>query len=409
MIPFVVASGLLVGLVLTGPKPLPGSSSGFGPAGSAETFPARVMEILEEGMIDLGDVSQTYQILRVEMLEGPWRGVFFEVDYGRRQIRPSGITVRPGEKILVAVSEDPGGFLQAYFVDFVRTPALAWLLGAFVVFSILVSGWKGLRSLLAMALSLAVILWYLIPRVLRGDDPLSATLTSAFVILACTLYLVYGWTLKTHAAVLGTFLALVLTGFLATVFVSLTRLTGFGSEQALFLSQASATPINLQGLVLGGVLVGALGVLDDLVITQAAAVFELHLATPGMRYRELLARGMRIGRDHVAATVNTLVLAYAGASLPLLLLVSLSGEQWLSFLSREFVAEEVVRTLVGSLGLMAAVPITTALSCLVALHHGRLGRLRRFLGPFTLSDVHEGGLSAFSLLPSGQDPDSADG
>jgi len=255
-----------------------------------------------------------------------------------------------------------------------------------------VSGWKGVRSLLAMALSLAVILWYLIPRVLHGDDPLSATITSAFVILACTLYLVYGWTLKTHAAVLGTFLALVLTGVLATVFVSLTRLTGFGSEQALFLSQVSATPINLQGLVLGGVLVGALGVLDDLVITQAAAVFELHLATPGMRYRELLARGMRIGRDHVAATVNTLVLAYAGAALPLLLLVSLSGEQWLSFLSREFVTEEVVRTLVGSLGLMAAVPITTALSCLVALHHGRLGRLRRFLGPFTLSDVPEAAL-----------------
>jgi uncharacterized membrane protein len=347
-----------------------------------------VIEIVEEGVVDLGDLSQPYQILRARVLEGPWNEVVFEIDYGRRQVRAPGPPIRTGEQILLTVSEGPGVLPQAYFVDFVRTPPLTWLLGAFVALSILISGWKGVRSLLAMALSLAVILAYLLPRILQGDDPVTISVTGAFVILASTLYLVYGWTLKTHAAVLGTLAALVLTGLLAAFFVTFTRLTGFGSEEAMFLSQQSATPINLRGLVLSGILIGALGVLDDLVITQASAVFELYSLNPRATFGELFRRGMRIGQDHVAATVNTLVLAYAGAALPLLLLVSLSGEQWVNFLNREFVTEEVVRTLVGSLGLMSAVPLTTGLACAVALHQARLGRLRSYLGPATLGDEH---------------------
>jgi uncharacterized membrane protein len=200
--------------------------------------------------------------------------------------------------------------------------------------------------------------------------------------------MVYGWTLKTHAAVLGTFSAQIITRLLAAFYVSLTRLTGFGSEEAMFLSQVQAN-LNLRGLVLGGILIGALGVLDDLVITQASVVFELHAANPAFDLRELFRRGMRIGQDHVAATVNTLVLAYAGAALPLLLLVTQAGENWVNFVNREFVAEEIVRTLVGSLGLMSAVPLTTGLAGLVALHHGRLGQRGHYLGPATLTTGHD--------------------
>jgi uncharacterized membrane protein len=228
---------------------------------------------------------------------------------------------------------------------------------------------------------------YILPRILAGGDPILVSITGAFAILASTLYLVYGWTLKTHAAVLGTFIALIMTGLLAAYYVDLTRLTGFGSEEAMFLSQQQAT-INLRGLVLGGILIGALGVLDDLVITQASVVFELHAANPAFDLRELFRRSMRIGQDHVAATVNTLVLAYAGAALPLLLLVMQSGENWVNFANREFVTEEIVRTLVGSLGLMSAVPLTTGLACLVALNHARLGPLSRFLGPATFGHEH---------------------
>ena len=353
-----------------------------------DTVRARVLEIVEAGEVDMGGVLQPYQIARVQILEGPFEETTFEIDYGRRQIRPGAHPLRVGQQLIVTIAEAPDRLPQAFFIDFIRTPPLLWLLGAFVIVSLVISGWKGLRSLLAMLVSFTVIFAYILPRILAGADPVWISITGSFVILASTLYLVYGWTLKTHAAVLGTLTALVITGLLAALFVDLTRLSGYGSEEAMFLSQQQVS-LNLRGLVLGGILIGALGVLDDLVITQASVIFELQAANPTLKLGSLFQRGMRIGQDHVAATVNTLVLAYVGAGLPLLLLVSISGENWANFLNREFVTEEVVRTLVGSLGLMLAVPLTTGLACLVALHHDRLGGLRRYLGPASQITEHD--------------------
>jgi uncharacterized membrane protein len=176
-------------------------------------------------------------------------------------------------------------------------------------------------------------------------------------------------------------LTLLITGLLSSYFVNLTRLTGFGSENAMFLVQMADARINLRGLVLAGMLIGALGVLDDLVTSQSSAVFELRTADPNLDLHGLYGSAMRIGRDHVAATVNTLFLAYAGAALPMLLLFSLSGERYGYLVNLEFVTEEIVRTLVGSLGLIMAVPISTMLASLLALYNQRLGSLRRYLGP----------------------------
>ena len=163
--------------------------------------------------------------------------------------------------------------------------------------------------------------------------------------------------------------------------MNLTRLTGFDSEEAMFLLQQSSVQINLQGLLLGGMLIGALGVLDDLVITQSSVVFEIRGTDPGLTLRGLFWRAMRVGQDHVAATVNTLVLAYTGAALPLLLLFSLSGDSFGNLINLEFIAVEIVRTLVGSLGLIAAVPITTGLASALALNRKKLGRIEPYLGP----------------------------
>jgi uncharacterized membrane protein len=392
-VPAVIVSLLLVTLVMVWAVPLLRSPNNpdaleTNPTAGADTYKARVIEIIETGEIELGEgLTQPYQIAAIRLMEGPFADVRFEIDYGRRQIRPAGTGLRTGEQILVTIAQAPDQLPEAFFVDWVRTPPLLWLLAAFIAVSLLVSGWKGLRSLVAMALSLLIIVMFILPRILAGGDPVTVSIMGAFAILACTLYLVYGWTLKTHAAVLGTFTALIITGLLAGYYVSLTRLTGFGSEEAMFLSQEAT--INLRGLVLGGILIGALGVLDDLVITQASVIFELHAANPALDLRALYRRGMRIGQDHVAATVNTLVLAYAGAALPLLLLVTQAGENWVNFVNREFVTEEIVRTLVGSLGLMSAVPLTTGLACLVALYHGRLGQLGQYLGPATLADGHD--------------------
>jgi uncharacterized membrane protein len=347
----------------------------------AETVRARVLEIIEEGEIELGGVTQQYEILRVELLEGPYTGIPMEVDYGRRQVRPEGMTFRPGDQILVTIGKRQDGVLSAYFVDYVRTGTLGWMALVFAAAIILISRWKGVRSLVGMAFSLLVIIGYIIPHILKGEDPVRVSIIGSAILLGVTLYLTYGWTLKTHASVLGMLLVLILTGTLAWLFVGAARLTGTGDESAMFLMQMSEARINLRGLLLGGIIIGALGVLDDLVTTQSSAVFELHAADDTLGFRSLFTRAMRIGQDHVAATVNTLLLAYAGASLPMLLLFSLSGGNYASLLNYAFVAEEVVRTLVGSLGLVAAVPITTAIATGLALYHHRLGGLRPYLGP----------------------------
>jgi uncharacterized membrane protein len=191
-----------------------------------------------------------------------------------------------------------------------------------------------------------------------------AVVGSAAIMFAA-LYLAHGINARTTTAVLGTVGALFVTGVLAWIFVAGTHLTGLASEESGLLA-ASLSGVSLRGLLLGGIVIGSLGVLDDVTVTQASAVWELHQANPALGFQRLYAAGIRIGRDHIASTVNTLVMAYAGASLPLLVLFTLANRNLGDVLSGEIVAQEIVRTLVGSVGLVAAVPITTALAAFVA-------------------------------------------
>lgn len=373
------------------PQPSPADVAptlGYG----SEAVKGEITEILEEGQIQLGDVTQSYQVLRVKILEGDLQGLELVVDYGKKQLRPEGLDLQPGDRVFLTIGRDTSNTIQARFLDFERTGPLLILFGTFVLFSVLISGWKGVRALLGMGISIGVIILFIIPQILGGKDPVLVSVSGAFLLLAVTLYLVYGWTLKTHSAVLGVLSSLILTALLAHYFVNLARLTGFGNEDALFLMQQSAVGINMQGLVLGGMLIGALGVLDDLVITQASVVFELFNLDPEMTFGDLFKRSMRVGQDHVAATVNTLVLAYAGAALPLFLLFSISGARIGYLLNLEYVAEEVVRTMVGSLGLIAAVPFTSLLASLIAKRSiAGGGGIWKYLGPATSEgDVHHG-------------------
>lgn len=348
----------------------------------SENIRAQVVEIIEDGEIDLGGLVQRYQIARVDLEQGDYSGILMEMDYGKRQILPAGaIYLQPGDEVLVTVSTSPDGVLNVYFADFVRINPLLWLFAIFAVAILLISRWKGLRSLLSLAFSLMVIIGFIIPAILSGKDPVPVSISGSIVLLAVTLYLTYGWNLKTHSSVISMILVLLITGLLAVIFVNFTRLRGTGDESALFLLQSMDLRINLRGLLLGGMIIGALGVLDDLVTTQASAVFELHHANASLGFGELFRSAMRIGQDHVAATVNTLVLAYAGASLPMFLLFSLGRGNYGTLVNFEFVAAEIVRTLVGSLGLVAAVPLTTVMAIYFALRVESLGWARRFLGP----------------------------
>ncbi|MCB2209849.1 YibE/F family protein [bacterium] len=350
---------------------------------NSNTAPAEVTAIVEQGQVTLGEVAQTFQIAAVTIQDGEYAGQTFEIEYGNRQIRNEMILLSAGDEILVTISSVPNGDVNVQFTDFQRRSSMLLLLGIFVVLSVVISGWKGVRSLLGILLSLAVIVLIILPGIQEGKDPLTISILGAFLFMAFSLYLVYGWTVKTHAAVLGSLFALAITGFLAYVFVNHARLTGYGDENMFFISQLTGNTLNTRSLLLAGVLIGTLGVLDDLVISQASAVFELFRSKPEQDFRSLFRSAMTIGQDHIAATVNTLVLAYAGASLPMLLLFSFRNVDIGMAVNLEFIAEEIVRTMVGSLGLFAAVPITTALSAAIAVNYRNFGKMKTYLGPLT--------------------------
>jgi len=356
----------------------------------SQTVLSRVTDIVEEGQINLGGRNQLYQVMHVEVLEGDYKGMTFQIDYGKRQLRNDSFRFTPGDEVYILVDKTPTNQLDAYYVDYVRSKQLLILLAAFVVSLLIMGRWKGLGSLVALCFSMVVIINFVIPHILSGEDPVRVSLIGSVILLTATLYLTYGWNLKTHASVLSIMFSLLLTGALSLLFVSLTRLTGYGDENATYLMQMSSIQIDPRGLLLGGMIIGALGVLDDLVTSQSAAVVEIHDANPALGFRTTFQKAMRIGQDHVAATVNTLVLAYTGASLPLLLIFTLGNGSYSYFINSEFLAEEIVRTLVGSLGLIAAVPISTLIATALIVYQDQLGEWRPLLGPET-GDITEHG------------------
>jgi uncharacterized membrane protein len=247
-----------------------------------------------------------------------------------------------------------------------RVPLLALIGSAFAAVVLVIGGLRGARSLVALAFTLTVIVKLVVPFLLRGVDPVLLAVAGGSAVAVVSLLLTEGPSRIASAALLGTAGALALTAGLAAVFTSLATFSALqGSEEIAFLIPLVGERIDLAGLLLAATVFGALGVLDDATITQAAAVDQLHRANPEAGRRRVIGRAMRIGRAHIAATVNTLMLAYLGAGLPLLLLFALSGQEPLTVLNGEVVAVEVIRALVGSIGIVAAVPLTTLLAGLL--------------------------------------------
>ncbi len=257
---------------------------------------------------------------------------------------------------------DPGSYRVA---DFQRGASLAWLAVIFAGAVLLLGRWRGLAALAALVLSFGVLLVFVLPAILAGHNPLAVAIVGSSLIMFAVLYLTHGPSARTSTAVVGTLISLALIGVLGAAFSVAARLTGL-DEQTSILISTLGTGVDARGLLLAGVVIGALGVLDDVTVTQTSAVWELRRADPGLSAPALFTAAMRIGSDHVASAVNTLVLAYAGASLPLFMLFALSGRTLGEVLTTQDVASEVVRTLVGSIGLVASVPITTALAAVVA-------------------------------------------
>lgn len=333
--------------------------------GESETVRASVVEVLEETTVGEGEFAQPYQRLLLRLSGGQLAGQEVEVQHGLLGFTNENRMFRAGDRVLVDHAVTLEGKDVFLVTDVVRTGPLLWLTLLFVAATVALSGRQGLRSLAGMAISLLVIAGFIVPRILAGWNPVPVAIAGSVVMMGVSLYLVYGWNRKTHVAVGGLFITLILTGLLAVWSVQWTRLSGFGTEEASFL-HAAGFQIDTQGLLLAGIIIGTLGALDDIAVGQSSTIFELNKANPTLEWRTLFSHGMTVGRDHIAAMVNTLFLAYVGASLPLLLLFTVFAEPLGITLNREIVAEEIVRTLVGSLGLLAGVPLTTALAVFVA-------------------------------------------
>ncbi|MEV6548873.1 YibE/F family protein [Streptomyces sp. NPDC051597] len=269
-----------------------------------------------------------------------------------------------GQGVIVAYAPDAPHDLQYSVTDVNRRFPMALLAGIFALVVVAVGRLRGVMALVALIVSFAVLTLFILPAILQGSNPLLVAVVGSSAIMLIALYMCHGLSARTSVAVLGTLVSLVLIGLLGSLFIGWASLTG-NTDDNTGLIHGLYPDIDMSGLLLAGVIIGSLGVLDDVTVTQTSAVWELHEANPGMGPRGLYRAAIRIGRDHIASVVNTLVLAYAGAALPLLLLFSIAQSSVGTVANSELVAEEIVRTLVGSIGLVASVPVTTALAALV--------------------------------------------
>ncbi|MSP23139.1 MAG: YibE/F family protein [Dehalococcoidia bacterium] len=278
------------------------------------------------------------------------------------------LAATPGDRMLLTIADGPDGEATFFIVDRVRRPMLVLLAATFSLLVVAIGGWQGLRSLVGLAVSFAVILRFVVPGVIAGYSPVGIAAVGSLAVMAATLTLTRGATVRSATAFAGTAFALLLTVLLASGTFAIARISGLAEENALTVG-AIFGGIDHRGLLLAGIVIGALGVLDDVTMAQSSTVFELQRANPTLGAEELFLRGMVVGRDHIASTVNTLVLAYAGASLPLLLLLLTAAEPLGTMVNREILAVEIIRSLTGSIGLVAAVPFTTLVAAFVAAHY----------------------------------------
>jgi uncharacterized membrane protein len=336
-------------------------------AGTGWAPPAYAQEEVLEGVITRVVSTATAEspgVVEVLVTAGSLRGETVQVELAVVTSGP-GISYGPGDRVLLDSGLDAGGNRTFFIVEYVRRDALLWLFAVFAAVALVVAGWRGLTSLLGLGFSFVVIFLVILPSISAGLDPVLTALTAAVLIAPVTFYIAHGISRKTTVAIIGALLALALTGILAQVFTDVARLTGYAAEETSFLQQIKGGALNIRGLYLAGVIIGTLGVLDDITISQAAIVQQLIAARHTLTGRELFARAMSVGRDHIAALVNTLVLVYAGAAMPLLLLFTESAQPFGQLVNYEIVSQEIIRTLVGSTGLVAAVPLTTLLAIYV--------------------------------------------
>ncbi|WP_448638754.1 YibE/F family protein [Geodermatophilus sp. URMC 63] len=332
-----------------------------------QTYPdARVVSLQTLPCGDTGAGQATCATAVVEVLEGEGAGDYQQVDL-QADVVANGVA--EGDTVVLTRDAGADGGVSYQFYDFARTTPMVVLAVAFALVTVAVARLRGLAALVGLAFSFVVLLQFVMPALLTGASPTLVSLVGSAAIMFVVLYLAHGFSARTTTALIGTLFGLGLVTVLGSVCVGVARLTGLTSEETTALATYDPT-LDFSGLVIAGCVVAGLGVLNDVTITQASAMWQLHEVDPAMGWRELYRRGMAVGRDHIASTVYTIVFAYAGAALPLLLLFELYSRPAGVTLTSTVVAEEVVRTLAGAIALVLAVPVTTAAGAFFATAAG---------------------------------------
>ncbi len=331
------------------------------PPPKEETVEATVTGVKEQKIISTEGQEQLLQTLKLVVTNGSIKGKSITVENG--EIPLANVTkYTVGDRVLVMATKGFNGQDKYFIQDYIRRDVLYTLFFFFLLVSVAIGLKRGVLAIVGMVFSFLVIFAFILPQISAGRDPIFVAIIASIVIVPITFFLSHGINRKTLSAIVGTFIALIITGILANVFVEAAHLTGFASEEAGYLQNEMHGQINIKGLLLAGIIVSVLGILDDITISQAAVVYQLKKLSPDLDYKDLFLRAMEVGRDHIASVVNTLVLVYTGAALPLLLLFVNNPRPFGQVINHEVIAEEIIRTLVASIGLILAVPITTLLS-----------------------------------------------
>lgn len=321
------------------------------------TYSGKIINITseEKRSVGWGDAKSTYKFLEVKLLDGPQKGqiVNFESDFPE---------IGKGDKVFLNHLVDVGGVEKYVITNINRTNQIYFFVALFVAVILFFGGKQGARSLLALVGSFLAIFYILIPAILAGWHPLLACILVASGILFAAIFFTHGFNRESIVAYAGTMFAVFITSLLATWAVYITKLSGFSEEASVYLNFNTGGSLNFSGLLLGAIIIGVLGVLDDIAVTQSAVVTELFDSNKNISRHEVYRRAMRVGKEHVGALVNTLVLAYTGTALPLLLLFSIYEYKFTTVINMEIFATEIIRTIIGSIGLVLTVPIVTLLA-----------------------------------------------
>lgn len=354
----------LVGMLLLWPHDTPRAEGAAGPA----VVTGEVVAVIpaECPPVPEGDApEEDCGTVQVRLDDGPV--ITTDVPNG-----PGAPEVAAGDDItLLALNDEAAPTGMSYSISDHQRGGELWMLGAAFALAVVAFGrWRGVTALAGLAVTFGILLWFIVPAILDGRSPVLVAVVGAAAIMLIVLYLTHGLSLTTTVAVAGTLASLAITAILAAVATAGVHLTGVADETSNFLTITQGD-VNMRGLLLAGIVIGSLGVLDDVTVTQSATVAELAVANPSYGFRRLYGAATRIGRAHIASVINTIVLAYAGASLPLMLLFAAGDTPLDEVLTSQMIAQELVRSAVGTIGLVAAVPITTALAALLAARRAR--------------------------------------